>query len=140
MSARDDPSDPQPHLSLKVPESMQPPNELTQQQKRDLHQALSQKEQALLSSIAAQSENSAPVAPDASLGRLTRLDAIQQQQMAKAQLAKAKRDLHKVQQILSSWDDEKAGQCRSCEEPIGYERLKRVPDSLICMECLEDAR
>ena len=116
------------------------PTELSIEQKIALRQALEQKEENLLASMKAQSENIAPVSPDASLGRLTRLDAIQQQQMAKAQLAKAKKDLHKVQQILSHWDDESAGLCRSCEEPIGYERLKRVPDSLICMECLEDAR
>ena len=117
----------------------EPPSELNKAQKVALHEALKQKERDLLSSIEAQSENIAPVSPDASLGRLTRLDAIQQQQMAKAQLATAKKSLHKVQQILSQWDEEQAGLCRSCEEPIGYERLKRVPDSLICMECLQDA-
>lgn len=115
------------------------PAELSAEQKIAVKEALEQKAKDLLASIEAQSENIAPVSPDASLGRLTRLDAIQQQHMAKAQLAKAKKSLHKVQQILRTWDDDLAGLCRSCEEPIGYERLKRVPDSLICMECLEEA-
>ena len=115
------------------------PKELTTKQKSEIHALLKAKEKELVVSIEQYAENSAPVAPDASLGRLTRLDAMQQQHMAKAQLAKARQSLAKIQRLLDEWDDELVGICRSCEDPIGYGRLKRVPDSLVCMQCLEDA-
>ena len=115
------------------------PKELTAKQKSEIHALLKAKEKELVVSIEQYTENSAPVAPDASLGRLTRLDAMQQQHMAKAQLAKARQSLAKIQRLLDEWDDELVGICRSCEDPIGYGRLKRVPDSLVCMQCLEDA-
>lgn len=115
------------------------PRALTNDEKLELRRSLERKEAELLASVDAQSANISPVSPDASLGRLTRLDAIQQQQMAKAQLANAQQALTRVQQILTSWDDAIAGLCRNCDDPIGYERLMRVPESLICMECLEDA-
>ncbi len=115
------------------------PKELTTEQKAEIRGLLEAKEKELLGGIDQYLQNSEPVAPDASLGRLTRLDAIQQQHMAKAQLAKARQSLAKVQVILSEWDEALVGRCRNCEDPIGYGRLRRVPDSLVCMQCLEDA-
>ena len=115
------------------------PNELTPEQKVEIRSLLEAKAQDLIVSIARYDEQIAPIAPDASLGRLTRLDAMQQQEMAKAQRANAKTQLTKVKRLLEDWDDNEAGMCRSCEDPIGYGRLKRVPDSLVCITCLEDA-
>lgn len=81
-----------------------------------------------------------PIPPDRAIGRLTRMDAINQKSMYEANLrtAKAKRkQLIKVQENLADPD---YGICDACEGPIPFQRLLLMPDSRRCVRCLERAR
>ncbi len=76
----------------------------------------------------------------AMVGRLSRMDAMQHQEMAKAQRRRARRRLQRVeiclQQIVEN--DERFGQCDDCLEPIPYTRLCEIPDSDCCVPCLQE--
>ncbi|TVQ94739.1 MAG: TraR/DksA family transcriptional regulator [Deltaproteobacteria bacterium] len=69
-------------------------------------------------------------------GRLSRMDAMQQQQMALAEKAMLERRLDAVRRALSRVDDGSFGYCTRCDEPIALRRLRVVPESPLCMACL----
>jgi DnaK suppressor protein len=78
----------------------------------------------------------APVVLDqSSVGRLSRMDAMQQQAMAKATRQKAQLRLTQCKVALSAFDRDEYGMCRMCEEPIGYARLSAKPEAPFCLEC-----
>ncbi len=80
-------------------------------------------------------EQTVPVAPDVSLGRLTRMDAIAQQQMAEATLAETEDSLHKLKRALEKLRDPTFGVCRACGRAIPMERLLALPETEICVTC-----
>ena len=77
-----------------------------------------------------------PVVLDqSSVGRLSRMDAMQQQAMAKATRQKAQLRLSQCKAALSAFDRDEYGLCRKCEEPIGYPRLSAKPEAPFCLAC-----
>jgi len=80
-------------------------------------------------------EGARPVDLDEPIGRLSRMEAMQQQQMTKAsqRSAQVRHDL--VMSALAAIDAERYGDCRRCEEPIGWRRLKARPESAFCLAC-----
>lgn len=98
----------------------------------DLHALRAELSAALADSAAA----ARPVTLDQqAVGRVSRIDAIQQQQMAVASRQRAQTRLALVKQALAALDDERYGECRRCEEAIGFRRLKARPESPICLRC-----
>lgn len=80
--------------------------------------------------------NSEPVELDqSSVGRLSRMDAMQQQAMAQATREKTRLRLQQCRAALRLVETGEYGLCRSCEEPIGWERLRIAPENLLCIEC-----
>lgn len=79
-----------------------------------------------------------PVAPDASLGRLTRMDNIVNQSVAKKQLSSLKTRLLKLEAALKNVDeDPDFGLCAECDDPIPLARLLAMPETLYCVDCAE---
>ena len=73
------------------------------------------------------------------VGRLSRMDAMQHQQIAKAQLSAAKEKLIRYGNVLQMFDadPEGYGYCVFCEELIPFARLRLRPESRVCVPCLE---
>ena len=87
-------------------------------------------------SLGASAGSVAPVVLDqSSVGRLSRMDAMQQQAMAKATRRQAQLRLSQCQVALSAFDRDEYGLCRKCEEPIGCRRLTAKPEAPFCLEC-----
>jgi len=76
---------------------------------------------------------------DQPIGRLSRMDAMQQQKMAQAQRGRMRMRLSQIAMALRAHEDETYGDCRACGEPIGYARLKAKPESPLCVRCAESA-
>ena len=76
-----------------------------------------------------------PVQLDEPIGRLSRMDAIQMQQMALAGLSREQQQLVRVRYALRLIDDENFGDCSSCKRPIGIDRLRFQPEILLCVRC-----
>lgn len=70
-----------------------------------------------------------------SVGRLSRMDAMQSQELAKAGKARAERQLKLIEAALVRIDNDEYGECRQCGEPINPKRLAIDPTSLHCIEC-----
>ena len=69
------------------------------------------------------------------IGRLSRMDAIQQQHMAQAGVAALERRISRLGAALAASASGTYGYCRRSEEPIGYKRLKARPETPFCLRC-----
>ncbi len=69
------------------------------------------------------------------VGRLTRMDAIQQQKMVQANRRRISARLHLALAARNLVEVGEYGLCKRCEEPIGYPRLQARPDAPLCLEC-----
>ena len=119
--------------------SAAPPAELTREQVLELQRDLVQQREELADQLSRSDKNSQPVELDQQLvGRLSRMDAIQQQQMAAANAAQAAAHLNRVELALAAVESGDFGYCRRCDEPIGFARLKARPDSPLCLNCQQD--
>ena len=85
---------------------------------------------------AASREDRAPVTLDQqSVGRLSRMDALQVQEMAKASEARRQARLRQIQAALQRLDDGEFGECLTCGEAIGAKRIKLDPAVPTCIAC-----
>ena len=82
------------------------------------------------------SEDSAGVVElDTSIGRLSRMDAMQDQQMALELRRRKKRQLLEVNNALKRIEENLYGLCSLCSQPIAEERLEAFPEVLTCVNC-----
>lgn len=81
------------------------------------------------------SEAAKPITPDNAIGRLSRQEAMQDQQILLANLNRSKTRLARLQRALRCMDDEEFGLCVQCEEPIPFGRLMLMPEATTCVNC-----
>jgi DnaK suppressor protein len=106
-------------------------------------QRLEEMEAELREAVEGKSEATAPVQLDTSIGRLSRMDAIQSQQMALGLKARQQQALMRVRNALEAVRNGTYGTygtCRRCKGPMAIERLEAQPDAVICVKCAESAR
>lgn len=77
-----------------------------------------------------------PVALDQqSVGRLSRMDAMQQQAMASAQNARRKARIRALDAALRRLEGDDFGWCDGCGDFIGLKRLELDPTVMRCRDC-----
>lgn len=76
-----------------------------------------------------------PVDLDLSIGRISRVDAMQQQSMALASRSRLVQRQLALGAALSRLDGDAFGECVDCGEPIELGRLRARPESIRCVEC-----
>ena len=89
--------------------------------------------------LALTKEGAKPIALGTPIGRLSRMDAMQQQEMTKTSRSTLATRLLQIDASLEAYRKGEYGDCRSCDEPIGYRRLKARPEAPFCVSC-QDAR
>ena len=78
-----------------------------------------------------------PVEPDKAIGRLTRMDAIQQKSMAEANLRSAHEKLLLLRETETKLDQTDFGICNRCKKRIPLERIMVMPEARVCVACAE---
>ena len=78
-----------------------------------------------------------PIAPDIAIGRVSRMDAINNQSVAKAGLRQAQIKLKNLNSVFSQLDHKDFGICLKCNQPIPIGRILIRPQSLLCVQCAE---
>ena len=111
------------------------PKELEDEEAQELRAALGALRDELRAFIDASAEGSRPVALDEPIGRLSRMDAMQQQSMAKANRRAAQQRLARVESALRRIEDGEYGTCLRCDEPVGIKRLEVQPEAVLCIAC-----
>jgi len=110
--------------------------QLKPSQVAQLRAQLVTRQQELAELLSNVGESTGPVTLDQqSVGRVSRIDAIQQQQMAIASQQKASAMLKRTELALRRIDDGEYGDCLQCGEPIAYARLQAQPFANLCIDC-----
>ena len=72
-----------------------------------------------------------------SVGRLSRMDAMQQQAMNQATERTRQRDLNRIKAAMGRMDDGEYGYCVDCGEEIAERRLEVDPMAERCINCAQ---
>lgn len=78
-----------------------------------------------------------PISPENSLGRISRMDAINNKSVAEAALGSAQRKLANLKFALTKIDSPEFGNCSRCSNPIPAGRLMFMPQSSTCVHCAD---
>jgi len=70
-----------------------------------------------------------------SVGRLSRVDAMQHQAMAQAQQRQRNQHLARIEQALNRIESGDFGFCSDCGEEIARKRLEVDPSAPLCVKC-----
>ena len=76
-----------------------------------------------------------PITPENSIGRISRMDAINNKSVVDAALRTKRAKLTKLHVALNKIDDEDFGYCTMCKQPIQPLRLMFMPESTRCVRC-----
>lgn len=90
----------------------------------------------LRESLAGKDDATATVALDNAIGRLTRVDAMQSQQMAMELRRRLLTRLTRLERALRLIAEGNYGTCSKCGEDIPEGRLQLYPDVRMCVECV----
>ncbi len=71
------------------------------------------------------------------VGRLSRMDALQGQEMARAAERRRDMELRKIDAALARLDSDDFGWCLSCGDEIAVERLRLDPAVPVCIACAQ---
>lgn len=110
---------------------------LSDNELRYFEELLKKRELETLEQLNSSADSAQPVSMDNSIGRLTRMDAIQQQQMALHTKGRLELQLVRIRTALRRVSDGKFGECVKCDEPINRQRLEIAPENPVCMQCLK---
>lgn len=108
---------------------------MTKKEKIELEKTIQKNIAALKNQILTLEEKTKPIAPDCSLGRLTRLEAMGEQDVANKVLDESRLRLTRLNNALQRIDKPMFGICIECEEDIGFGRMSVRPESVRCVEC-----
>lgn len=96
---------------------------------------------AELQSVAESGDESAAIVEldQTTVGRLSRMDAMQAQAMAQASVERRQEMLRRIETALTRIDNDEYGCCQECDEPINPKRLEFDPTTTLCIECASKA-
>ena len=108
---------------------------LTKKQTSDLKKILLDRFDELSTMLSDSLESSRPVGLDQPIGRLSRMDALQQQNMTQASRRAAQTRISLIDNALSKIGRDDYGYCMECEEDINLARLQAQPEAPFCLDC-----
>jgi DnaK suppressor protein len=108
---------------------------MTKKEKIELEKTIQTNIATLKDQILILEEKTKPIAPDCSLGRLTRLEAMGEQDVANKVLDEARLRLTRLNNALQRIDKPMFGVCIECDEDIGFGRMSVRPESVRCVSC-----
>jgi DnaK suppressor protein len=110
-------------------------DELEESQVEELRRALLVLSEELREQLSVSKDASRPVDLNEPIGRISRVDAMQQQGMVAANRQAAQRRKQLVEAALERFGEDEYGDCLACGEPIGYPRLEAQPEAPLCIDC-----
>ena len=101
-----------------------------------LRDSLMSKRRQMERLVADHLDDSRPVELDQTrVGRLSRMDALQGQEMAKEKERRRQIELKRIEAALRRMDEGEYGYCITCGEEIAPKRLELDPTASTCIDC-----
>lgn len=77
-----------------------------------------------------------PIPLDASIGRISRMDAINNKTINESSLREKKKILQRLEKALENSDTKDFGLCTKCGNEIPFGRLEYMPHTTRCVSCV----
>ena len=107
---------------------------------KEFQEALQKRLESIESGQADKKDDTAPLELDqARTGRLSRMDAMQQQAMSRAASRLAEQERRRIYKALERMKQGDYGYCVNCDEEIAEGRLRFDPSVATCIECARRA-
>ena len=108
---------------------------MTEEQLKEIQNKISEEINTTEKSIVEYKEITKPIAPENAIGRVSRMDAINNKSVAEAALRQAEDKLKKLKYMETQIGKDDFGQCAKCKQPIPIGRLMIMPQSCFCVRC-----
>lgn len=108
---------------------------MTEKEKAELKAQIDEQIESIKEEIIELTELTKPVSLDASIGRLSRMDAINNKAINEKQLRDKKSTLQKLERAKQRCEEDKLGKCLKCGGEIPFGRLKIMPYTTRCVQC-----
>ena len=108
---------------------------MTEQEKKDIKAKVLEEIEKTKNSIADYKEITKPISPENAIGRISRMDAINNKSVAEAALRQVEGKLKNLNSVLGSINDKEFGLCLKCHKPIPLGRILLMPQSRFCVNC-----
>ena len=76
-----------------------------------------------------------PISPENAIGRVSRMDAINNKSVNEAALRKSEEKYSKLKYALTKIDEPEFGKCDRCGKVIQLQRIMLMPESNYCVSC-----
>ena len=108
---------------------------LTQEEKIDIQERINNKMSDLKERIEEYKELTKPIPPSESIGRVSRMDAINNRSVNEAALRQLTKQVQGLENALKRLGEDKFGRCISCGEIIPIARIIIMPGAIRCVRC-----
>ena len=105
------------------------------EQKSEIKARIKEEISKTLASVEKYRELTKPISPENAIGRVSRMDAINNKSINDVALQNAELKLNNLNVALSKIDDFDFGICRKCNQPIPLGRLLLMPQTTTCVNC-----
>ena len=110
---------------------------MTKEERKQFRQKIKEQIKKIDFEVAQLEELTQPISPENSIGRISRMDAINNKSVAEASLRNSKKKLGKLRLALTKVDLPEFGICQLCKNPIPIGRLMFMPESTRCVRCAD---
>jgi DnaK suppressor protein len=108
---------------------------MTKEEKLNLKNSIEKKIIEVKELIEELKEATQPLGLDNAVGRLSRMDYINNKSVNEAGLRAAEKKLAGLERWMSVYDTDKFGRCNKCNKYININRLLLMPESSLCINC-----
>ena len=108
---------------------------MTTEERTELKETIQTKLVETQLKIIALEEATKPISPENSIGRVSRMDAINNKSVAEAALRIARKQYASLKISLTKIDSVEFGICMHCKKGIQPKRLMFMPESTKCVRC-----
>ena len=103
---------------------------------KEIEKIISKELNETLISINEYKELTKPISPENSIGRVSRMDAINNRAVMEESLRKLEAKYKKLQFIKTQTQKEDFGMCIKCKNEIPVGRIMIIPESRFCVKCV----
>ena len=103
---------------------------------KEIEKIISKELNETLISIYKYKELTKPISPENSIGRVSRMDAINNKSVMEESLRKLEAKYEKLKFIKTQTQNEDFGICLKCKNQIPLGRIMIIPESRFCVKCV----
>ncbi|MFO7869660.1 MAG: TraR/DksA C4-type zinc finger protein [Bacteroidales bacterium] len=108
---------------------------MTEEEKKEIREIIAREIEKTTTKIEELQSFIEPVSPDNAIGRVSRMDAIQNKTIYEASVRNSKERLRLLEHIQQNQYDSNFGACAKCGKDIQIERLRLRPEIRFCARC-----